>query len=141
MALSAAAALPTRNREGMTRRSFVILTSAVIYKHALVTITAAGLAKPAANETTTIFVGLAERTCDTGDGTVTCTVLEGLEVQIACVTAITVGNTMVTKMYCTDDASITSEATLGPECGVMTQFTSANLAWFRLRGGIIVVAS
>ncbi len=141
MALSAAAGLTTRNREGMTRISAVIVTSAVIYKHALVVQTAAGLAKPAANETTTTFMGLAERTFDTGDGTVTATCLENLEVLITMATAVTVGNLRQSKIYAVDDASVTTEATLGPECGVMTQFVAANSGWIRLRGGVIVVAS
>ncbi len=141
MALSAAAGLQTRNREGMTRISAVIVSTAVIYKHALVVQTAAGLAKPAANETTTVFMGLAEKTFDTGDGTVTATCLENLEVRITLATAVTVGMLRQTKMYCVDDASITSEATLGPECGVLTQLVAANDGWIRLRGGPIVVAS
>jgi len=126
---------------GKSRYTFTILTSAKIYKHALVVITAAGKAKPADNETTTTFVGLAEQECDTGDGTVTCTVITDLDVKLPLVTAITVGDTNRTKLYAADDNTGTAEATLGPEIGVMVEFVAANSGWVRLRQQPIVVAS
>lgn len=142
MALSANAALQTRNRAGLIRRSFTVVSSATIYKHSLVVITAAGLAKVAANETTTTFVGMAEEApTGVGDGSVTVTVVNNLEVLIPTVTSLTVGDTNKTLLYCVDDASVTPENTLGPEVGVMSQFVATNSAWIWLRGKAIVVAS
>lgn len=142
MALSAATALQTRNRAGMTRRSFVVLTSAVVYHHSLQTLTAAGLLKPAANETTTTFAGLAD--CPngtiTGDGTLRVECLNDMEVLLP-LTILTVAQTNATAVYAYDDERVTSDATLGPVVGVMTQLESASTAWIRLRGNTIAVAS
>lgn len=141
MALAANTALTTRNRGGMKRLTFTVLSAAKCYKHGLIVITAAGLAKPAANETTTTFVGIAEAEADTGDGSATVTVLTELEVLLPLVTAITVGDTNKTKLYAVDDQTGTAENTLGPEIGTMTQFVAANSGWVQLRMTPIVSAS
>ena len=142
MALSANTSLPTRNRGGMTRHSFTVLSAATIYKHSMVVITAAGLAKVAANETTTSFVGIAEEApTGVGDGSVTVTVVNNLEVLLPLVTAITVGDSIVDKIYAVDDQTGTTENTLGPEIGIMSQFVAANSGWVLLRQAPTVVAS
>jgi len=141
MALSANTTLSLRNIDGEKRYNAVIVSAAKIYKHAIVVRTAAGLFKPAANETTTTFAGIATAECDTGDGTVTCTVFTDVEILMTLVTAITAGDTNKTKLYAVDDASATSEATLGPEIGTMTEYVAANSGWINLRMTPLVSAS
>lgn len=147
MALAANTALDTKNRNGETRIDGVILTSAVIYHHALVVRTAAGVLKPAANETTATFVGLAELVNPpnttagvTGDGTLRIDCIGDIDVLVPCITAITVGN-VGTAVYCVDDQTVTTEATLGPECGYITEFVATNSVWVRLRGKALAAAS
>ncbi len=126
----------------MTRQTVVVVSGATIYKHSLVVMTAAGLAKVAANETTTTFLGLAEEApSGAGDGSITVTVVNDIDVLLPLVTAITVGDTLVDKIYAVDDETATTEATLGPEIGVMVQFVAANSGWVRLRQQPMVVAS
>lgn len=126
----------------MKRYTYTVLSSATIYKHSMVVLTAAGLAKVAANETTTTFVGIAEAApSGVGDGSVTVTVVTDMECQIPLATALTVGDTNKTLLYCVDDASCTAENTLGPVCGIMTEFTSTNLGWVLFRQQAMAVAS
>lgn len=141
MALSANAALDTRNDSSKTRHSAIILTGQKIYRHALVVLTAAGKAKVAANETTTTFFGLAEEECDTGDGTVRVNALRNLEIKVSLKTSVTVGMTAKSKMYAFDDAQVTNLATLGPEIGTLNEFVAANSGWVRLMNELRVVAS
>lgn len=133
MALAANAALQTRNDSNPVKQSAVILTGAKIYKGALVVLTAAGKAKPAANETTTTFLGMALDECDTGDGTVRVETVSGIEVLISAKTSVTVGMCGSTLIYAFDDAQITNLATLGPAIGYMTELEAANSAWIALR--------
>lgn len=140
MALSANAALPTRNRGSMRRHSTIIVTSAVLYKHALAVTTVLGKALPAADDTTTTFLGLVETQPSTGDGTVTVTTVTDLEIQIPLATVVTIGN-VGDQMYALDDAAATSEATKGPSIGILTEFTSANLGWVMLHRSALANAS
>ncbi len=140
MALSANTALPTRNRTGMRRHSTTILTAAVCYKHGLIVTTVTGKALPAANDTTTTFLGLCETQPSTGDGTVTVTTVTDLEVQITLATLVTVGN-VGDAVYAVDDASATTDNTLGPQIGTLVEFTSANLGWVMLHRGVMSNAS
>lgn len=138
MALSANTALSIRNRRAQTVLSGVVLTSQVMYHHALAVKTAAGLIKVAADETTTTFFGLVEienpddsTAGITGDGTLRVDCISNVDVLIPCVTAVTVGNTEAAA-YAFDDAQATAEATLGPEIGTFIEFVAANSAWVRL---------
>ena len=141
MALSANTTLETRVRNGMSKRTFTVLTSAVIYDRALCVITAAGLLKPAADETTTTFVGMAIESSSgsfpvTGDGAYTVSVLEEIEIKAPLATAVTVGDTNKTALYLVDDQTITTANTLGPACGTMRQFVAANSGWVFIRSGL-----
>ncbi len=145
MALGANTSLETRFRNGMARRVFVITSAAVIYKHALLVLTAAGTAKPGANETTTTFAGMAVESSSgafpvTGDGVYTVTVNCELEVKCPLVTAITAGDTNTTSLYLVDDQTITTANTLGPPCGKMTQFVATNSGWVALRAELGVAS-
>jgi hypothetical protein len=131
MALSAAAGLVTRNTTGKTVLEPTVETGSKIWKHALVVTNATGTAQPAANDTTTKFVGLAAATVASGDGTLTAECISNIDVQITLQTSVTVG--MVgDAMYAVDDASVHQLTTLGAEVGVLVEYTSANLGWVRL---------
>lgn len=140
-ALSAHAAVQIRNDAGATKYSFVINTGSKIYRHALVVINASGTAQPAANDTTTTFVGMAMVTpvdanglVASGDGTLRVEVQNDFEYLCTqTLTAITVGDTGVTAMHAGDDSLVTTATTLGAEIGVMTEFVAANSAWIGLR--------
>ena len=139
-ALTANAAQQTRNDTGKTKYNFVINTGSTIYRHALVVINAAGTAQPAANDTTTSFVGLAldppvdaNGVVAAGDGTRRIEVVNDLEVRLASVTAITVGDTGQTAIFASDDALVTADTTLGAEIGIVTEFVGAEDVWVRLR--------
>jgi hypothetical protein len=147
MALAANTAVSIRNRNGETRLSGVILTSQVMYHHALAVRTAAGLVKVAANETTTHFLGLVEidnpdnaTAGITGDGTLRVEMISNVDVLLPTITAITVGD-MGSKAYAVDDQTATTEATLGPEIGTFIEFVATNSAWVRLGAANLVVAS
>lgn len=147
-ALTANTTLQIRNAKGDSILDGVILTSAVIYQHAMVVRTAAGLLKPAADETTTRFVGL----CDiienpdddtagiTGDGTLRANCVSELEALVALVTAITVGN-VGSLVYAADDQTVTTETTLGPAVGVLVEFVAANSGWVRFGASALAAAS
>lgn len=140
MALSAAADIPRRNTVGMRRIAPTIETGSKIWQGALVVVNATGTAQPAANDTTTKFVGIATETVASGNGTLTCELLNNLEIQITLKTSVTVG--MVgNAMYAVDDASVHELATLGAEVGVLTEFTQANLGWVLLGSKLLVSAS
>lgn len=147
MALAANTALTIRNRQGQTVLSGVVVTSSVMYHHALAARTAAGTIKPAANETTTKFFGLVEidnpddtTAGITGDGTLRVNAINGVDVLIPTVTAITVGD-MGSAAYAVDDQTATTEATLGPEIGHFVEFVAANSAWVRLGAKALAAAS
>lgn len=141
MALSANASLSIRNMDAKRRRTYTILTGAVLYKHALVGLTAAGKAKVCANSATLRFAGLCEAECDTGDGTVTVDVLTDLEVLITMQTGFTAGHVLHTKIYAVDDASATVKTTLGPNIGIATEYVSATSGWVQLNASPLVAAS
>ena len=141
MALSANAAWQTRNDSNPAKQSAVILTGAKIYKGALVVLTAAGKAKPAANETTTTFLGMSLDEYDTGDGTVRCETVADIEILITAKTTMTAGLIGFTTIYAFDDAQVTNLATLGPACGTFVELESANLAWVGLRKPTFAKAS
>lgn len=125
----------------MTRYTFTVVSSATIYKHGLTVVTVGQLAKPAENDTTSNFVGLAEvAPTGVGDGTVTVTVVNDLDVLLPLVTAITAGN-IGDAVYAVDDGNATTENTLGPEIGTLVQFVAANSGWVRLRAKALSVAS
>jgi hypothetical protein len=138
MALSANTQADRRDDDTLER---VIVTGAKIYRHALVVQTAAGKFKPAANETTTTFAGIAVDECSTGDGTVTCKVYSRGVFQLPLKTAVSVGMVGASIMYAFDDSIVTNLATLGPEIGRLVEFTSTNLGWIELRVGKLSKAS
>lgn len=129
MALSANSALPERLTNLIEP---IVKTSAKIYKHALVMITAAGKAVPCADSTTGKFLGIARDEVATGDGTVTVSIQDDGEFQMTLKTSVTVG-LVGTPMYAFDDNTITNLTTLGPQVGILKEFTSANLGWIELR--------
>ena len=147
MALSANTALTIRNRAGATTLSGVILTSQVMYHHAMAVLTAAGKVKVGENETTTTFFGMVEienpddaTAGITGDGTLRAECISNVDVLAPLVTAITAadaGNVV----YLVDDQTFTTEATLGPEAGTLVEFVAANSGWVRLGMKALVVAS
>ncbi len=148
MALSANTTLQLRNQKGDSILDGVILTAAVIYQHAIVVRTAAGLLKAAADETTTRFVGL----CDiienpdddtagiTGDGTLRANCISECDALVPLVTAITVGN-VGALVYAVDDQTVTTEATLGPVVGTLVEFVATNSGWVRFGMTALAVAS
>ncbi len=138
MALAANTALQTRNRNGQTVLDGVVLTAAVMYHHALAARLTTGTIIAAATDTTSKFVGLVEiENVDndtagiTGDGTLRVNCISDIEVLIPCVTAITAGN-VGGAAYIVDDNTISAEATLGPECGTITEFVATNSIWVAL---------
>jgi len=137
MALSADRILTVRNNRAERVYSLAVKTGTTVYKGALLVTNAAGTAQPATNITTTPFFGVA----DAGyTATETSRVLTNLEVQLPLKTSVTVG--MVgDAMYCADDQYATNLNTLGPQCGVLTEFTSANLGWVLLGGSALSNAS
>lgn len=141
MALSSNTALQTRNRLGMSRQTLTVTSAATLYKHGMIARLAAGTASPCANATTTTFVGIAEEApTGAGDGTITVTCINDLEVLMPLVTAITVGNNGAA-VYAVDDQTVTTENTLGPEIGTLVQFVATNSGWVRLRAKALVSAS
>ncbi len=141
MALSANRTVTYRNGDGKIRRAGIVLTGAVIYKGALVGITVAGKLKVMANSTTLKFYGIAEDGPVTGNGTLTATCLTNLEVLLPTVTAITVGQTLLTKIFSVDDQTATAATTLAPQIGIMTEFVAANSAYVLLGGNPLTAAS
>lgn len=137
-ALAANTALQIRNRNGQTVQSGTVLTSSVMYHHSLAVQTAAGKVKPAADETTTKFLGLTvidnpdDSTAGiTGDGTQTVNMISDCEVLLILVTAITVGD-VGKACYAADDATVSIESTLGPEIGTLAEFVATNSGWVAL---------
>ena len=126
-----------KNKDGMTRISGTVLTSAVCYHHALLQLTAAGKVQAGATSTTATFFGL----CDiknptsatagiTGDGTLTVEAINNCDVVFTCVTAITIGN-VGDAAFISDD-NLIGTATLGPEVGFITEFLATNSIVVRL---------
>ena len=148
MALTGNTALDTKNPNGQTRIDGVIATSAVIYHHALVARNAAGRLEVPVNATTQTFVGLAElinvpnTTAGlTGDGsTVRVETIGDIDVLIPAVTAISAGSVGLA-CYAVDDQTVTTENTLGPQVGIITEFVATNSVWVRLRAPYMTVAS
>lgn len=141
MALSANTALTTRNRGAMTRYTYTLKTAVTMYQHGLAVLNAAGTAKIPANETTTKFVGMVEEAPSAaGDGTITVTVVNDLDVLLPLATSVTVG--MVgDAIYAVDDETGTNLNTLGPEIGALVEFVDTNSGWVRLGKKALVVAS
>ena len=135
-ALTANRWLELRNTHTMHRKSAVILTSAKIYKHALVQLTAAHKAQPCSNNTTATFFGLAEEECLTGDGTRRVTCLTNMEAYFnwatQAVTALTAGMVRDTAIFAADDNLVTNATTLGPQIGTITERVGANNVWVLL---------
>jgi len=147
MALSANTRLDLKNRLGQTVLSGTVTTAAVLYHHAMAVRTAAGSVKPAANETTTRFVGLVDignpddsTAGITGDGTLTANMISNVDALVPCVTAITVGN-VGAQVYAVDDQTVTTETTLGPAVGIITEFVATNSVWVRFGMTALAAAS
>jgi len=126
-----------KNKDGQTRISGTVLTSAVCYHHALLQLTAAGKVEAGSTSTTATFFGL----CDiknptsatagiTGDGTLTVEAINNVDVVMVCVSTITVGNTG-DAAFISDD-NLIGIATLGPEVGFITEFLATNSVVVRL---------
>ena len=132
----------------MVRRSYLVQTSAVIYRHAMIeTSTSTGFARPATDGVTGTFVGIAEDIGNitypiTGDGsTVYVYVINNIDVLLPTATAITVGNTGVSTIYAADDQTATAAVSAGPVIGVMVNFVATNSAWIALRETTAAVAA
>lgn len=140
MALAANRSLQRRNTGNINTRNVTVKTSAVIYQDAFVGLNAAGKLVVCANSTTIRFLGIASGTPDgstfpvTGDGTKSVNVEWGYEVLAPLVTAMTVGHSLTTNIYCVDDQTATTATTLGPVIGVLEEFVAANSGWISLRG-------
>lgn len=129
MALSANTKLSTKNTRGKALATGTIKTGAHIYKHAIVVVNAAGTLLPAANTTTTQFIGLAldEYT----SGTVECFTNCWAEIPIK-TAAATAGN-VGAAAYAYDDANVTYDVTLGPMIGTIKAINTTTLkAWVAL---------
>ena len=139
-ALSANASYDIRNVLGQKEETITIKTSSVIYKHALVVVDDAGNeCLPAANATTTQFMGLAKTGPLTGDGTVQCTFVYDIDVKLPS-TGLSQGNIGV-NVYCSDDALACLTTTLGPVIGTMVGYDATNSIWVHLRGPAFAKAS
>jgi hypothetical protein len=140
MALSANRSLTRRNTGNVQTRSVTVKTSQVIYQDAFVGLNAAGKLVVCSNSTTIRFLGIAAGVPDgstfpiTGDGTKTVNVEWGYEVLAPLVTAMTVGLSLTTNIYCVDDQTATNATTLGPVMGTLEEFVAANSGWIALRG-------
>lgn len=134
MALSANASYTLRNVQGAMYHSTTVKTSAVIYQHSLVVVDiSAGTSKVAANETTTLFLGLATASSTgtfpvTGDGTKTVTTVTNIEVNLPAKTVVTQSN-VLGSIYAFDDADVTDLTTRGPAIGIVTEYVGANDVW------------
>lgn len=126
-----------KNKGGMTRISGTVLTAAVCYHHALLSLTAAGKVEAGSTSTTATFFGL----CDiknptsatagiTGDGTLTVEAINNVDVVLVCVTAITAGDVGLAAFI--SDDNLVATTTLGPECGIITEFLATNSVVVRL---------
>lgn len=135
MALASNRKLKLKGSAGK-RAHATILTGQVIYKGALVVAPAAGTTvKVAANETTTLFRGVAENGPLTGDGTKICEYSYD-EIRLLPSTGLTAGN-IGAQVYCLDDEKVCAAATFGPTCGQMVALESADLSWIWLRSGLV----
>jgi len=126
-----------KNKGGETRISGTVLTSAICYHHALLSITAAGKIEAGSSSTTATFFGLCEiknptsaTAGITGDGTLTVEAINNVDAVMTCVTAITAGD-VGTVAYVSDD-NLVSGTTTGPECGIITEFLATNSVVVRL---------
>lgn len=134
MALSANKTVELRNVLGQKEDSMTIKTSSVIYKGAMVVSDDAGTeCLPAANATTTMFLGIAKTGPLTGDGTETCTFVYDVEFKVVS-SSITAGNIGIL-LHCKDDEVVVETATLGPRCGVMVGYDATNSIWMWVRNG------
>ena len=137
-ALTANAALDSRNDTGKTRKSLVVLTGAKIFRHALVQETAAGLAEPCDDNTTATFAGYAVDEVDSGDGVVTVELFNDNDIRITAAASVTAGMVMDTAIFAADDGSVTEVTTLGPQIGVVTEFVASTDVWVRLRQNVLI---
>lgn len=129
-ALSANASRTLRNTKNKTKHTYTIKTSSVIYKHAFVAVNAAGVAYPATDDASGKFAGLSMVASTgtfpvTGDGTKTVDVYTNMECSATLETNVTVAFTL-TDMHATTDNDLAFSTTGGPECGSLTEWTSAN---------------
>lgn len=125
MALSANRNLTVYNNVGKKKLTATVATSQTIYKHALVVMKDAGTScKVAANETSTVFLGLSDAQYSAGSVAVCYT---DLEVSIPFKTGVTAG-LVGALMYCYDDEKVTNLATLGPVCGILRGIDADNSA-------------
>jgi hypothetical protein len=139
-----------RLRETGKKRYAVIATNAVIYKHALVALNAAGRLAACANSTTQKGAGLACDTYATGDGsTVFGEYYEDCLALLPIAATVTAALALNTKLYAADDETVTTATTLGPEIGTLAQIpatgdageTVTGHAWIHIRGLQTGVAS
>lgn len=150
MALSANTALTLANEAGATRDNITVATSAVIYNNAIVVRKANGLGAPAANATTTEFVGLAvidnpdnsiAGLTGASDGSIKVDCISHVDALVPCLTALTAGN-MGAAAYAIDDERVTTSNTLGPEVGYFLRLgTATATAWVRFGRKVLAAAS
>jgi hypothetical protein len=140
MALSVPTPRVLRNADAYKFADVIVNTSDVIYPGALCCVVAAtGKLTPAADSTTLRFAGVAignngDMQTVTGDGTLKCRVIiSDAEILITCAGTVDAGD-LFTDIYCTDDASVTDVATLGPVCGMVTEIEDSTHAWVLIRG-------
>lgn len=146
-ALSANTNRTLRNPLGMTRTSIVVKTSSVLYQGALCARAITGKGLPAANATTTTFVGMVvidnpdDATAGiTGDGTLRAECISDVTVLMALATVVTAGDAGEA-MYAADDNTATTSNTLGPVIGTLEEFVSANLGYVKLGAPALARAS
>lgn len=147
MALTANATVNLRNTGAKLKITKTIATSSVIYYKSLCVVNSIGRAQPAANNTSTHFIGIALG-CSTNSFPITGTASGGetvdcyrnIEAQLPLKTGITVGQEG-DAMYAADDEEAWDLATLGPEIGWLVEFESASSGWVMLGRKTLVVAS
>jgi len=125
MALSANRTLKIRNVQGQRIETATVATGATIYKHALVALRANALrCLPAANATTTTFLGISDAQYSAAS---TARLYTECDVSIPFTTGVTAGNRDALA-YCTDDEKVTTASTLGPPCGRFMEIDADNSA-------------
>ena len=132
-----------RPATNQNRLDLAIETSEVLWQGALIVAKDDGLrCKAAANETSTVFLGLnvAQATGNTG-GTVSAEYIMGPGVlALLPTTGLTAGDVGV-QVFCADDNKVCAASTLGPKCGVYRAFDSTGYAWIDLNASALGKAS
>jgi hypothetical protein len=140
MAVTAAPVAPLRRNDKNRMEGFGTVGTQVtaVYQHTLVVRRKSGRILKPADVTTTMFMGIAINR-DYAANEV-CSFAYNFEVQLPLKTTV-VQSMVGTMMYAFDNFMVTNVATIGPEVGPLTEFTSANLGYVWLRGPALARAS